>query len=191
MENFDYQDPGAVPEASLTGLGDSDLGGFISGLDGAMDNITAQDSALIAEYGHPADTANESGGVNSGSVSSESVSSGALGSEDQTVLGLLGQAEAGDFTPDAALDSWAGGLNDTVNASQAQVDTAIGNAENSAGYDSGTSADYNPATDALAGWNVADGIEASSYENHEASLASDGAGTAIGDADAAITASDD
>jgi hypothetical protein len=57
MEHFDYQDPASVSEPPLlgTGLGDSDISSFAAGLNDAVGNITAQDDALIAEYGHPAD----------------------------------------------------------------------------------------------------------------------------------------
>jgi hypothetical protein len=150
MEHFDYQDPGTVAESPLlgTGLGDLDISGFADGLNGAVGDITAQDDALIAEYGSPADT---------------------------------------------GLDTWADNLNNTVDATQNQTDAVIWDAEHSPGYDGGITDDgYSPeAAAALNGFNIADGIEASDYQDFEAGLTGDDSDAAIADADAAIGTADD
>jgi hypothetical protein len=118
--------------------------------------------------------------------------SGGLDSSDQAFLGLLGQADAGVLPADAATDSWAGSLNDTINGTENQTDAVIWNAEHLPGYDGGSAGGgySSAAADALHGFNIADGIQASSYQNFEAGLTSDDTSAAIADAGAADATAD-
>src|SRR5580704_7486314 len=118
MEHFfgDYPDTG------------DDIGSFAGGLNSAIDGITAQDDALIAQYAHPADPAADPGGLPAGTVPD----TGGLDPGDQTFLSLLGDASHGTL-PDGTT-AWADNLNNQVNDMQDQTDAAITNAEHSPGF---------------------------------------------------------
>jgi hypothetical protein len=164
MDHFfgDYTDPG------------DDVGSFADNLNSAIDGITAQDDALIAQYGHPADVSADPG-------SSHPVpDTSALDPSDQVFLTALGDAShstAGDDT-----NAWADNLNNEVNTMQAQTDAAITNAEHSPGF--GEASPH--AAAALNAFGVADGIRASSYEDSQTQLAQTDTGNALQDGDSAI-----
>jgi hypothetical protein len=173
MEHFfgDYQDAGATPEPALSGIGlGDDIGSFADSLNSAIDGIQAQDNALIAEYGHPADASDVAGDT------AQYPASDAMDQSDQTFLNLLGQA--GQGTAGDETNAWADNLTGQVNAMQDQTDAAISYAEHSPGF-----GEVNPnAADTLNAFGVADGISASDYEDFEGQQAQTDAADAISDA---------
>jgi hypothetical protein len=157
--------------------GGGDIGSFASSLNSAIDNITTQDDALIAQYGHQADPATDPAGP----PADGTTDAGALDPGDQAFLTLLGDAGQGTL-PDET-NAWADNLDDTVNAMQGQTDADIAYAEHSPGFD-----DANPnAAAALNAFGVAGGIDASVYQDSEAQLAQTDADNALQDGDSAIT----
>jgi hypothetical protein len=167
MEHFfgDYPDTG------------DDIGSFAGGLNSAIDGITAQDDALIAQYAHPADPAADPGGLPAGTIPD----TGGVDPGDQTFLSLLGDASHGTL-PDETT-AWAGNLNNQVNDMQDQTDAAITNAEHSPGF-----GDVNPnATAALNAFGVDDGIRAAADQDFQTQLAQTDTDNAIQDGDSAIT----
>ena len=165
MEHFtdDYTNPG------------DDIGSFAGSLNSAIDGITAQDDALIAQYGHPADASTDPG-------SSDTVpDTGALDSSDSAFLTALSDASHATTSDDTS--AWADNLNNEVTTMQAQTDAAITNAEHSPGF-----GETNPhAAESLNAFGVADGISASSYQDFESQLAQTDTGNALQDGDSAIT----
>ena len=178
MEHFDYQDPGSVSESPLlgTGLGDSDISSFAAGLNDAVGNITAQDDALIAEYGHTADPVSDHSDLSPDTGQAPD----ALNSSDQTFLTTLDDASHGTLPDETS--AWAGNLNNEVNAMQDQTNAVIANAEHSPGF-----GETSPnAADALNGFGTADAINASSYQDFESQLAQTDTDNAIQDSDSAM-----
>jgi hypothetical protein len=167
MEHFfgDYSDPG------------DDIGAFASSLNSAIDGIQAQDDALIAQYGHPADPATDPGGLPADTAPHV----GALDSSDQAFLTQLGNASLGAL-PDGT-SAWADNLNNEVNAMQDHTDAAITNAEHSPGFGQ---ASPNAAA-ALNAFGVADGIGASTYQDVENQLAQTETDSVLQDGDSALT----
>ncbi len=166
MEHFfgDYSDPG------------DDIGSFASSLNSAIDGIQAQDDALIAQYGHPADPATDPGGLPADTAPHV----GALDSSDQTFLTVLGDASHGTLPDETS--TWADNLNNQVNAMEDHTDAAITNAEHSPG-----SGQAGPnAAAALNAFGVADGIGASTYQDFENQLAQTDTASALQDGDSAI-----
>jgi hypothetical protein len=157
------------------GPGD-DIGSFATSLNNAVDGITAQDDALIAQYAHPADAGSDPGGLPADTVPE----AGAIDPGDQTFLTLLGDASHGTLGDDTS--GWADNLNNQVNAMQDQTDAAIANAEHSPGF--GEASPH--AAAALNAFGTADGIRDSAYQDFETQLGQDDTANALQDGDSAI-----
>jgi len=167
MEHFfgDYPDTG------------DDIGSFAGSLNSAIDGITAQDDALIAQYAHPVDPTADPGGLPADTVPE----AGVPDQSDQTFLTALGDASQGAIGGET--NAWADNLNNEMNAMHDHTDAAITNAERSPGF---SQASPNAAA-ALNAFGVADGIGASTYQDFENQLAQTDTATALQDGDSAIT----
>jgi hypothetical protein len=163
MEHFfgDYADSG------------DDVGSFASSLNDAVGNITAQDDALIAEYGHTADPVSDHPDT--------AQAPDALNSSDQAFLTTLDDASHGTL-PDET-NTWADNLNNEVNAMQDQTNAVIANAEHSPGFGETSPS----AAQALNAFGTANAISASSYQDFESQLAQTDTDNAIQDSDSAMT----
>ena len=167
MEHFfgDYPDSG------------DDIGSFASSLNDAVGNITAQDDALIAEYGHTADPVSDHSGLSPDPAQAPDT----LNSSDQTFLTALDDASHGTV-PDET-NAWADNLNNEVNAMQDQTNAVIANAEHSPGF-----GETSPnAAAALNAFGTAAGINASAYQDFESQLAQTDTDNAVQDSDSAIS----
>jgi hypothetical protein len=158
------------------GPGD-DIGSFADNLNSAIDGIQAQDEALIAQYGHTADTSTDAPGP----PAEVATDTGTLDPSDQTVVGLLDDASHGTL-PDET-NTWADNLNNQVNGMQAQTDAAITNAVHSPGF-----GEVNPHAGAiLNAFGTAEGIDASAYQDAEDHLAQTDTDNTLQDGESALT----